>query len=489
MSEKNNEHEFEENKSDPNETDDLLSEITAENRAIYGDSEDEPIEVPSKKEKKISLGTFVVTCIALVLAAVMITFTCCSGFYRKKIAEIQVQKAITGISSDSQELLDRLQVLAMLFEQLSITDYDSEAMMNEVLKAYVRASNDIYAEYYTAEEYLEIMKSDSGLYQGIGISIIPALTVIDGVERVAIKVINVTKDSPAEKAGLKVNDLVIYLGIGENKKSIEDLGGYEKSVIAMQGSAGTNAELVVRRFTSDGEYEDIEYSILREEFTTYAVFHRVCSFDSSVGIVKMDSFDLTTPTSLKESVSALKAAGCTKFVFDVRYNLGGDLKSIKAVLSYFLNEGDTIIKTVDKNNVEEVSVVKAVEYDDEYAGCSVKKEEIGMYRDLDFVVLTNGSTASAAEIFTAALRDYDLCDIVGTTTYGKGCVQTTFSIGGGDRGVVKLTTEVYYPPCNVSYDGIGITPDVIIELDPGVNIYDTDNSKDNQLVEAIKHIK
>ena len=64
------------------------------------------------------------------------------------------------------------------------------------------------------------MKSDSGLYQGIGISIIPALTVIDGVERVAIKVINVTKDSPAEKAGLKVNDLVIYLGIGENKKSM-----------------------------------------------------------------------------------------------------------------------------------------------------------------------------------------------------------------------------------------------------------------------------
>ena len=154
-----------------------------------------------------------------------------------------------------------------------------------------------------------------------------------------------------------------------------------------------------------------------------------------------------------------------------------------------MNEGDTIIKTVDKQGTEAVSVVKAVDYEDEYASCSVKKEEIGMYRDLDFVVLTNGSTASAAELFTAALRDYDLCDIVGTTTYGKGSVQSIFPLKNGLQGAVKLTTRMYYPPCNVSYDGKGITPDVIVELNDGVNIYDTDNSKDNQLVEAIKYIK
>ncbi|MBE6549373.1 MAG: hypothetical protein E7670_02990 [Ruminococcaceae bacterium] len=489
MSEKNNEREFEENMSDPNGSDDLFSEITAQDRSVLGNNSEEDTSEAPKKEKKISIAAFVVSCIALVLAAVMITYTCCSGFYRKKIAEIQVQNAITGISGDSVELLDRLKTLCRIFEGLSITDYDSEIMMNEVLKAYVRSSGDKYAEYYTADEYLELMKSNTGASQGIGISIVQSSTVIDGVERVAIKIINVTKNSPAEKAGLQINDLIVYVGIGENKKTIEELGGYALAVASMQGEAGTNAEFTARRFKDNGEYEDIEYSILREAFTADAVFHRVCSFDQTVGIVKIDSFDLTTPNALKASVTSLQNSGCTKFVFDVRYNPGGDLRSIEAVLSYFLNEGDTIIKTVDKQKNEEISIVKAVEHEGDYASCSVKKEEIGMYRELDFVVLTNGSTASAAELFTAALRDYDLCDIVGTTTYGKGSVQSICPLKKGLQGAVRLTTKMYYPPCGVSYDGEGIVPDIIVELNDGVNIYDTDNSKDNQLIEAIKHIK
>ncbi len=493
MSEKNNE--FEENISASDEEikdnthDDLLSEITAQNQQITQSDNAEEFEEPKKEPKKISLGAFAVSCIALVLAAVMITFTCCSGFYRKKLAQIQLQNTINGVATNPSEFIEKLQSLAEKFDQFSITDYDSEVMMNEALKAYVRSSGDKYAEYYTPEEYLELMKSNTGASQGIGISIVRTSTVVDGVEKEAIKIINVTRNSPAEKFGLKINDLIIYVGIGENKKAIEELGGYALAVAAMQGEAGTNAEFIVRRFNGNGGYEDIDCSILREQFTADAVFHRVCSFDSSVGIVKIDSFDLTTPTALKTSMAALKQSGCSKFVFDVRFNPGGDLKSIEAVLSYFLNEGDTIIKTVDKQGIEEISVVKAIEYDGDYASCSIKKEEIGMYRDLDFVVLTNGNTASAAELFTAALRDYDLCEIVGTTTYGKGSVQSIFPLKYGMDGAVKLTTRMYYPPCNISYDGIGIVPDVLVELNDGVNIYDTDNSKDNQLVEAIKHIK
>lgn len=496
MSENNNEKEFGENTAESNKEEsgslDLLSEITSENQSISNNNCEEDIfEAPKKKQKKISLGAFALTCIALVLAAVMITYTCCAGFFNKKIAQIQLQNAISGISGDSSELVDRLQTLAMIFEQVSITDYDAEVMMNAVLKAYVMASGDEYAEYYTPEEYIEMLRSNTGASQGIGISIVQSSTVVDGEARVAIKIINVTKNSPAEKAGLKIGDLIIYVGVGENRKTIEEIGGYVLAVAAMQGEAGTNAEFTIRRFNDNGGYEDIPQTILREKFTADAVFHRVCSFDSSVGIIKIDSFDLTTPTSLKASMDSLKQSGCTKFVFDVRFNPGGDLKSIEAVLSYFLNEGDTIIKTVDKSGTEEISVVKPVEYDGDYASCSVKKEEIGMYRELDFVVLTNGSTASAAELFTAALRDYNLCKIVGTTTYGKGSVQSIYPIKQGLSGAVKLTTRMYYPPCNVSYDGIGIEPseNCYVELNEGVNIYDTDNSKDNQLVEAIKHIK
>ncbi len=495
MSEENKENretEFEQ----PSSQDDLLSAMnTQKSYSSYYNQEEYREETP-KKPKKISMEAFIITCfgfVALLLAAVMITFTVSSGFYRKKLAEAKMESAITGVTEDSAELVTMLETLAQVFEQLSITEYDSEEMMNEVLKAYVRASGDKYAEYYTPEEYAELMKSNAGTSQGIGINIIESTAVVDGVEGVAIKVINVTKDSPAEEAGVKVGDLIIYAGKGAERKAISELG-YMGAVAALQGEAGTTAEFTVRRFNGDS-YEDKDFEIERKEFTSQAVMYRVCDIEGqkNVGIVKIESFDLTTPNALKEAITELQKSGCTKFVFDVRYNPGGDLRSIQAVLSYFLNEGDTIIKTVDKSGTEEISKVKAVEYNDEYAPCSVKKEEIGMYHDLDFVVLANGSTASAAELFTAALRDYDLCSIVGTTTYGKGSMQSIIPLQYGLKGAVKLTTRMYYPPCGESYEGIGIepSPNCVVELSEEAqtyNIYDIPDEKDNQLVEAIKHI-
>ena len=463
----------------------------------YYDQAEERKSNVAKAPKKISMEAFVITCfgfVALLLAAVMMTVTISSGFYRKKLAEAKMESAITGVTEDSNELITMLEALSQVFEQLSITDYDSEEMMNEVLKAYVRASGDRYAEYYTPEEYAELMQANTGTSQGIGINIIESTAVVDGTEGVAIKVINVTKDSPAEKAGIKVGDLIIYAGKGAERKAVSELG-YIGAVAALQGEAGTTAEFTVRRFNGEA-YEDIEFSVLREKFISEAVLYRVCSISGyeNVGIVKIESFDLTTPNTLKNAMSELQGSGCNKFVFDVRYNPGGDLRSIEAVLSYFLNEGDTIIKTVDKSGTEEISKVKAVEYTDEYAPCSVKREEIGMYHDLDFVVLANGSTASAAELFTAALRDYELCSIVGTTTYGKGSMQSIIPLQYGLKGAVKLTTRMYYPPCGVSYEGIGIapSPNCMVELSEeaqSYNIYDIPDEKDNQLVEAIKHIK
>ena len=202
--------------------------------------------------------------------------------------------------------------------------------------------------------------------------------------------------------------------------------------------------------------------------------------------------DITTPVAVKDAVSSLQSKGCTKFVFDVRDNYGGSLKSVGAVLSYFLNEGDTIIKTVDKNGTEEITTVKPVTYVGNDAPCSVSAEDIGIYRDLDLVVLCNENTASAAELFTAAIRDYDLGNIVGSKTYGKGSAQSYFALRGGLSGVVKLTTAMYYPPCGVSYEGIGITPDVEIALSSEAkeyNAYDLPDELDNQLLEAVKHFK
>ena len=188
----------------------------------------------------------------------------------------------------------------------------------------------------------------------------------------------------------------------------------------------------------------------------------------------------------------LLEAGCDKFIFDVRYNPGGDLVSIKSVLSYFLSEGDVFIRIADKNGKVESDEIEAISYTGNYEPCSIEKNDIGKYRDLNFAVLTNRSTASAAELFTSVLMDYKLSVTVGEKTYGKGTMQTTYSlVPYGYTGALKLTTKYYYPPLSDSYEGVGIEPDVSIELDEaleGKNIYTIKDAEDNQIQAAIEEL-
>ena len=127
-----------------------------------------------------------------------------------------------------------------------------------------------------------------------------------------------------------------------------------------------------------------------------------------------------------------------------------------------------------------------------YKDCKLK-EEIGMYRDLDSAVLCDQDTASAAELFTAAIRDYGLGKIIGTKTFGKGSVQTIMSLAEyGLSGAVRFTTSKYFPPSGTGYDGEGITPDITVELSEeaaGINPFERSDSVDNQIIKAYNKLK
>jgi carboxyl-terminal processing protease len=130
-----------------------------------------------------------------------------------------------------------------------------------------------------------------------------------------------------------------------------------------------------------------------------------------------------------------------------------------------------------------------------YEGCNVSESDIGKYREYVLgksAVITNGNTASAAELFTSALMDYDIATVVGTKTYGKGSMQSIISLAlFGFDGGIKLTTKKYFPPKSEGYDGIGIFPDVQIELDDALknkNLYTISDAEDNQLQAAIAAI-
>ena len=450
-------------------------------------------ESPKRRPIKISLTAFVCSAIALVVAAVMLTYTFCNSAYQARLAKLQIDDATQDASVISGGY-SSLDILQKIFEEYSFEELDEDTIKNEILKAYVRATGDKYAEYYTREEYAELQRQMAGVSQGIGISIINSTVVINDIEWKALKVINVMKDSPAEAAGLRVGDCIVAVGT-ENDYTLINEVGYDQGLAMLRGESGTTAEFGYHRAGSEKNVDFI--SILRSEFKETSVMS--IKLDSAIsentGLVKILSFDATTPSQLSEAVDGLVEAGCQKIVFDLRYNPGGQLDSIAKVLSYFLDEGDTIISMQDKKGNTEV--IKA-EVSQKYR---ITAEDIGKYKHLDMVVMCNENTASAAELFVANFRDHGIGKVVGTTTYGQGTVQTyinAINVNGQTLyldGVLKLTVYMYYPPCGESYDGIGIKPsegcEVALSNEAKTkNIYDImGTTEDNQLVEAVKHFK
>jgi len=410
------------------------------------------------------------------------------------IALLMVSCNFAGLPGGSSGESKLISTIETILESYSYYDYEltEEQRAKGVVAAYREATGDAYAYYYTAEEFKALTADNVGETQGIGI------TVIENTEHKCIEIISVLPNSPALNAGVRAGDLIVSVGLGEGAVNVAEVG-YEMAVKKLQGTAGTLCEFSVAR---DGNFDElINFSIMREKFTAQSVMYAVSHADRKVGIVKILEFDLTTPVQFCEAMEALISSGCDKFVYDLRNNPGGDLNSVSAVLARFYNENDIIIRNRYRDDSEEnmeTRYCEAVSYSGDYAGCSVKKEDIGKYRKYPAAILVNGGTASAAELFTSGMKDYGLATVVGETTYGKGCMQSIISLDRfGLPGAMKMTSAFYYPPISDNYHGVGISPDkgYAIKLSneaQKVNIYsllDSNQELDNQLDAAINALK
>ncbi len=440
-----------------------------------------------KQGKTVPLMAAVGAMITAVILAVLCTFSVMTMTENRKDDMTVVEG--TGESEESPyELLD---FLDDLFAQASPHEIDREILMESVLDAYMEATGDRYAEYYTPEEYASLTNDQNGEMYGVGIQVVNGNAMVNGEDVSAIVIAYVFVGSPAEAAGLLPGDAIIYVGKEEEKQAVSDLG-YTQAMALLAGEEGTLCEFSVYRQQTG---EELAFSIERKKITTMSVTYSVCATDAEVGVIRLIEFDNTTPSQLTAAIEALKAEGCQSFVFDLRGNPGGLLTSVVDVLTFFLNEGDVILTAKDK--YDRVETIKVGSPDDKGMLTSglgtLTAEDIGKYKDLNFTVLVNEYSASAAELFTANIRDYQLGKIVGTTTYGKGSMQTTYPLSYyGFDGAIKLTVKFYFPPCGEGYDGIGIIPDHVVELSEEakkVNINILPHEKDNQLQEAIKHLK
>lgn len=462
-------------------------------------------EHSKKKRGKTSTGVWICFLCVAVVFSVLLTYVLTTlsnqNYYtellREKQEQIDLLQSQGGNSSLSSEDLQQLETLKQIFQQYSYYygDVSEKELLEAAMKAYVNATGDLYAEYYTVEEYADLVNDRNGTSVGIGISIVQSELTINGSKYLGFSVTAIFQNAPAESSDLQISDFIYRVKQNGEYRSVSELG-YTEAANAVRGEAGTVAEISAFRLR-DGIYESHDFSIVRASYEKQSVSYRVSETDPSVGIVHISEFDLTTPKQFKAAVQALQKAGITRFVFDVRNNPGGDLQSIKAVLTYFLQPGDLILSSITRDGTVDTSyVAEVINWRGEYAACNVSKSEIGMFADLDMVVLCNENTASAAEVFTATLRDYGLATVVGSTTFGKGIMQTTLTItkGGTAIGYVKLTTHAYVTKCGITYHGIGISPDpnytvALSEEAKTYNFYLMPESVDNQLQSAIQAVK
>ncbi len=317
-------------------------------------------------------------------------------------------------------------------------------MTDGIIRAYVLEIGDRYATYRTVAEYEEYDGDMSGNYVGIGV------VVEYSYAEETLTVTGFPDGSPAEKAGIKLGD-ILYAVNGELSKDL----GYDDTIAKVRGEEGTEVTVTMQR----GE-EFLDFTVVRKTLADNTV---TCVMEDGIAYIRITQFKANTGDLLRDAIDRAEADGVRAFIFDVRSNPGGYLESVAKALSYFVPEGTTIASF----SVAGYGVISA--YDDHTV-------------NVPCAVLCNGYTASAGELFTAALRDwgsdaFGLLDVtvIGTRTYKKGVMQNTYVLS--DESTLTLTVSYYNPPSGVNYDGIGITPDVVLELDA---------EEDNQKAEAVR---
>ena len=319
-----------------------------------------------------------------------------------------------------------------------------------VINSYIATIGDKYSFYRSADEHEQYETDMSGSFSGIGVSVI-----YDYAEQ-AMTVTEVYSDSGAADAGIKIGDKIIKV----NGEALADIG-YEKAVYTIRGETGTTVDITVNRGG-----EEITVTATRKKVVEKSVIYSID--EDKIGYIKISAFNGNTPEQFDTAINYLIENGVKAIVYDLRSNPGGYLDAVVKMLYRIAPKGATIVSFSN-------------DYGPEY------KDKTDASLSLPTIVICNESTASAGELFTAAMRDFEKLGffdvtIVGQKTYGKGVMQSTYSFT--DDSSITLTVAFYNPPSGENYDGVGITPDIPVELGP-----DGDAQLDTAYVEINKLIK
>lgn len=375
---------------------------------------------------------------------------------------------------DMDSISDKLNTLQKYVNQYYLFDEDMESMEEGIYTGFMYGLGDPYSVYYTAEDYAKMMEDTEGVYCGIGVQVSQNRTT--GL----VTVSKVFKGTPGLEAGVLPGD-IIYAVDGT------EVAGMELDIIVsnyIKGEEGTPVTITMYRADKD---EYVELTMNRRMIEVPTVEFEM--LDNKVGYIMVSQFDKVTSPQFIKAVDSLESQGMEKLIVDLRNNPGGLLDSVVEMLAYILPDGK-IVYTADKNGKgsmfkSENGYVVETGYPETENQPSKKYFEDNHFLDLPIAVLVNENSASASEVFTGAIRDYDWGTIVGTTTFGKGIVQSLIPMKDGTA--IKLTVSHYFTPDGSDIHGKGIKPDVEIELNEELkNMVEIPKDQDNQLQKALE---
>ena len=343
--------------------------------------------------------------------------------------------------------LEELQQLANVFGMVK-TDYvepvDEKKLISEAITGMV-ASLDPHSAYFDKKSFKEFREGTSGRFVGVGIEISQE----DGL----VKVVSPIEGSPADRAGLKPNDLITRI----DDTPVKGLP-LNEAVKKMRGEPKSKVVLTI--FRKD-ESRTFPVTIIREEIRTQSVRSKV--IEPGFGWVRVSQFQERTVEDFVTKIEAIykQEPNLKGLVLDLRNDPGGLLDAAVAISAAFLPENVVVVSTNGQLAESKFTYKAAPEFYLRRAGNDPLKRLPAAVKTVPLVVLVNEGSASASEIVAGALQDHKRASIMGTQTFGKGSVQTVRPLGP-DTGI-KLTTARYYTPNGKSIQAKGIIPDVMID--------------------------
>ena len=369
------------------------------------------------------------------------------------VAALASAATFAVVAFEPGDRYSKLDELKALVDQKFIGEIDWKVAEDYAAAGMIEGLGDRWSYYMSAENYQSYLEQMSNAYVGVGI------TVTEREDRY-LEILEVTKGGPAEGAGVEPGGVIIRVG----EQDISELG-IDGATGLIKGEAGTDVTLTIRY----GDQEQ-DFTMTRAYFEVTVAWGRM--LPDGIGLVTIENFDGRCADETLAAIEELLDQGAEALIFDVRNNPGGYKTELCRVLDYLLPEGPLFRS----------------EY---YDGTEQVDESDAEFLDIPMAVLVNAESISAAEFFAAALDEYDAATVVGEQTIGKGYFQQSYKLSDGSA--VGLSVGRYTTPKGVSLTDVGITPDVVVEVEEELfwQIYygNVDPEDDPQIQAAVEVLK